>query len=398
MKFSYLLKLAIKNLMTRKLRTTLTVMGIVIGVGFIVFLVSLGFGLQRISTSEIANLDALKVIDVSSGKSKVIKVDDGSLEKFKKLANVTQVEPVASLVGKVAYKKSEVESVVYGKNIEYLKLEDVQLDRGSIYTSNYQKQAIVNKSILNRFGITENEDFIGEEITAKITLEKTNEAGETVNEDKWEKFKIIGVISDSGSPYIYVPLEVLKELGVDKYSGAKVMVTTKESVDTTKSQIENLGFRVTSLKNTVDQINQFFAIFQLILVAFGAIAVIIAVLGMFNTLTISLLERTREISFMKVMGATKKDVWWLFIVESIIIGGSGALIGVFSSVLISSSLNQTLISLAEKTGNKPVAIFYTPMGFIMGITAITIFISFITGIYPSVRAMKIDPLETLRYE
>lgn len=393
----YIFKLAFRNIISHRLRSTLTIMGIAIGVGFIIFLISLGYGLQRISTQEIANLEALQVIDVSPGKSKIIEITDESIDKFKNLSNVTESAPQVSLVGKVFYGTSQTEGVIYGKNVEYLAMEDSQLNYGSLYTNNNDQKALINMSMLKQLGAGNNEKIIGQKVRIKVSLNTDlTEKEETL--DKEEEFEIVGVLKNESSPYIYIPLEKYKGWGVKKYSAAKIRVGDKKYTDVVKKQLENLGYRATTLKDTVDQINQFFTIFQLILLSFGIIAVIVAALGMFNTLTISLLEKTREISFMKVLGTTRKDIWSLFLGEALLIGTTGAVLGVLGGILIGDSINNFLIDLAAQTGNKPVEIFYTPIVFVLIVLGVSILVSFLTGVYPSFRASRIDPLESLRYE
>jgi len=398
MRKSYLLKLSFRNILAHKLRSVLTILGVAIGVGFIVFLISLGYGLQRISTQQIANLEALQVIDVTPGKSKIVKVNDTVIEKFKGLSNVTEVQPEVSMVGKIGYGTSLTEGVIYGKNIDYLKLEDARMVKGQIYKDNLADQVIVNQSALKQLGIGSAEAAIGKKVNLKIIIGQDfiGDGGKGVVKEG--TYEIVGVLENESSPYAYIPLDKYKTYGVKNYTSAKVKVTNKASVDNTKRQLENLGFKTTTLKDTVDQINQFFMIFQLILLSFGIIAVIVAALGMFNTLTISLLEKTREISFMKVLGTEKKDIWQLFLVEAVIIGLIGTAMGVFGGLLVGFGLNNFLIDLAQRTGNKPVQIFYTPISFVLIIFATSVIISILTGIYPSARATKIDPLEAMRYE
>jgi len=398
MRRTYIARLAIRSIVGHKLRSFLTIAGIAIGVGFIIFLISLGYGLQRISTQEVANLEALQIVEVTPGKSKIIRIDDNTIEKFKGLANVELAEPQLNLVGNFTVGTASIEGVVYGKNTEYLKMEETDLESGTIYENNVAKQTVVNKTVARQLGYEDSSSLIGKTITVKTNIgsEYLNEDIEPVMEE--EDFKIVGVLASEDSPYLYVPLNVFKNYGVVNYSSAKVKVTDKEFTDNAKIQLENLGYKTATLKDTVDQINQFFSIFQLILLSFGAIAVIVAALGMFNTLTISLLEKTREISFMKVLGTSSSDIWKLFITEAIFIGVLGSLIGIIFGLAVGGTLNDFIASLAQRTGNKPVEIFYAPFIFV-AITFITAtIISFMTGIYPSYRASKIDALEALRYE
>lgn len=399
MKQRYIAKLAIRNITTHRLRSFLTIAGVAIGVGFIIFLISLGYGLQRISTQQIGNLEALQIIDVTPGKSHIINVNDETLEKFTRLSNVTDAEAQVNMVGNLSLGSSTSEGVIYGKNINFLKLEDPQIETGSIYKSNQDKKVLVNKTALKRLGINDPAKAVGQKIGLKINIGAEHFSGEEARAQvKEELFEIVGVLKSESSPYVYIPLEVFKSYGVTKFSAGKVRVKDKESVDNTKKQLENIGFKAVTLKDTVDQINQFFTIFQLILLSFGAIAVLVAALGMFNTLTISLLEKTREISFMKVMGTTSADIWNLFLSEAILIGVIGAGLGITGGTLVGMGLNNFIIDMALRTGNKPVEIFYTPPIYIMIGFIAAVAISILTGIYPSFRASKIDPLEAMRYE
>lgn len=399
MRKSYIAKLALKNIIGHRLRSFLTITGIAIGVGFIIFLISLGYGLQRISTQEIANLDALQIIDVTPGKSQIVKVNDESVEKFSGIGDVSKVEPQIELVGTFKYGTSSVEGVVYGKNIEYLELEELDYFKGKQYSSNDANEVIVNITTARQTGIDNMEDILGKDLTISMNissemLAESEEKPVSAEAD----YTIVGIINNEDSPYVYVPLNKIKEWDVVNYSSAKVKVNDKEKTDVARQQIESLGFKTVALKDTVDQINQFFSIFQLILLAFGSIAVLIAALGMFNTLTISLLEKTREISFMKILGTTSGNIWELFIAEAIIIGIIGGTIGIIFGLGVGNILNGFIANLAAQTGNTPVQIFYAPISFVVITFLAALLVSFLTGIYPSHRASQIDPLEAMRYE
>jgi putative ABC transport system permease protein len=398
MRYTYILRLVFRNIVSHKLRSALTITGIGIGVCFIIFLISLGYGLQRISTDEVANLDALQIIDVTPGKSKIITIDDSTTDKFRGLANVVASEPQLSVVGRFSYGTSTVEGVVYGKNTEYLDLEEVEYVAGQGYSNNTDKNVVVNLAVIKSLGFTDANQVIGEVINIKsnIGAEYMRDAVDSANKE--DDFEVIGVINAEDTPYAYIPLNIFKDYGVVYYSNVKIQVTDKKFTDGTKGIVENLGYKSTTLKETVDQINQFFSIFQLVLLSFGAIAVLIAALGMFNTLTISLLEKTREISFMKILGTAKRDIWRLFLGEAVMIGTIGTLSGIAFGLAIGFTLNDFLINLAEQTGNKPVEIFYAPPVLVLITFLVAMTISFLTGVYPSYRASKVDALETMRYE
>jgi putative ABC transport system permease protein len=379
------------------MRTFLTAGGVAISVGFIVFLISLGFGLQRVSTTQIANLEALQILDVVAGKSKIVSVNSEALEKFEGVEGVTEVQPQLSLASRLKLGSSEIDGVVYGKNLEYLALEQPKITSGRKYTSNTSNEAIINTAGQTQFAAA---DIIGKQITVNTVLKPELLApGENVKSKKVTvNLIVVGVIDDKSAPYIYVPLDVLTAEGATSYTGAKVKVANKDQVDKARVQIENLGFKATSIKDTVDQINSFFSIFQVVLMSFGAIAIIVACLGMFNTLTISLLEKTREVGFMKALGTTRRDIYRLFISESILIGSLGSFVGIIIGVMLGVSLNLSIAGLAKATGNQAVEIFYTPVLLIVVIVTVSVAISFFTGLYPARRAARINALDAMRYE
>jgi ABC-type lipoprotein release transport system permease subunit len=222
MRKRYILKLALRNIISHRLRSVLTIMGITIGVGFIIFLISLGYGLQRISTQEIANLEALQVLDVTPGKSKIIEVNDEAITKFNNLSNVVASAPQISVVGKISYESSTSEGVIYGKNLDFLQMEEAQLETGAIYRGNNDKEALVNITALKQLGIKDYPSIVGQMINIKVTItpELSKNDAPIVKEDE---FKVVGVLKNESSPYIYIPLDVFKGYGVVKYSSAKTI-------------------------------------------------------------------------------------------------------------------------------------------------------------------------------
>ena len=395
MRFSYLIYLAYRNLFSHKMRTILTAGGVAISVGFVVFLISFGLGLQRISTDQITNMSALQVLDVSIAKSKVLSINDETMNKFTKLGNVQEAQPQVSSAAKISYDKSSIDGVVYGKNTEYLKLEDIKLTAGRQYADDSIDEAIINVAAQDQLSTG---DSLGKEIKLDIVLRSELLAKDEKVKQFSKTFKIVGVVNDKSAPYVYVPLHIFTDNGVINYSNAKVKMISKDDVTQAKLQIENMGLKASSIKETIDQINQFFNIFQVILLAFGGIAILVAALGMFNTLTISLIEKTREIGFMKALGTMRHDVYWLFTLESVLIGALGSVIGVVSGVGLGVVLNSAIFGLASSTGNQAVELFYIPAYLIFLILGASVLVSLLTGVYPARRAAKISPLDAMRYE
>lgn len=395
MRISYIMYLALKNFYNHKMRAFLTTGGVAVSIVFVVFLMSFGIGLQRVSTNQIANIEALQILDVSLAKSKLISLNGTTMDKLAKLGNVSEAQPQVSSAAKISFKESAIDGVVYGKDLAYINLEDIRLTAGKKYSRDSANEAIINVATQNQLSAT---DIIGKEITLDVIVQSDLLPKDQKSKQFAKKLTVVGVINDKSAPFVYIPMHVFTDNGIVNYSNIKIKMEDKGSISQAKLQIENMGLKVTSIKETVDQINKFFNIFQIILIAFGSIAIFVACIGMFNTLTISLLEKTREVGFMKVLGTTKRDIYWMFTFESIFIGMVGSIIGVAFGVLFGKFLNISIASLATNTGNQPVEIFYIPPYIIILVLIISILISVLTGLYPARRATKISPLNAMRYE
>ena len=162
--------------------------------------------------------------------------------------------------------------------------------------------------------------------------------------------------------------------------------------------IDALGLTASSISETIDQANKVFRIIQLILMVFGMIALIVSAIGMFNTMTITLLERTEEIGIMKAIGASKKDISLMFVMESTLMGFLGALGGVILGFLGGLIINLLINAIATRFGGEAVSLFYSPLWFISTVIGFGAFVGFMTGVFPARKASHIDALDALRYK
>ena len=182
------------------------------------------------------------------------------------------------------------------------------------------------------------------------------------------------------------------------YNNLKAQVKSTVFLEEARDKIIAAGFVVSALSDTVRQANKVFKVMQIILGAFGIIALAVAAIGMFNTMTIALLERTNEIGIMRSIGASRRDIWLMFLIEALIIGFLGGLVGVIVGVGLGETTNFGLNLLANRLGGQSLDIFYYPMWFVITIIMFSTLVSFITGFYPARRAAHLNPLEALRYK
>lgn len=261
-----------------------------------------------------------------------------------------------------------------------------------------KREAVVNRAMLKVLGIKDS-DAVGKTFsTAFIVVEDLLENSKEKVESESSIYTIVGVIPDDKSPVFYVPFIDLRSLGIVNYSQIKIAVKNQASLDKVRKSIEGLGYSTRSVADTVNQINSLFATARTVLALLGMVALAVASLGMFNTLTISLLERTREVGLMKAMGMKSSEVQELFLTESMIMGFFGGLLGIAIGFLGGKLMGVLLSAFSIAKGVGIVDISYIPSLFIAAVIFLSLTVGLITGIYPARRATKISALNALRYE
>jgi len=258
MKIKYLAFIAIRNLISNRLRTLLTLGGVIIGITTIVFLVSLGFGLQKIVTNQVATLDEMKNFDVEYGESEIIKINDEKISKINNIDQVEKVKPTINIASKIHFGSSAISAVIYGVDKEYLEMIRFSPQQGEIFSEGGQNMAIINQAALNLlFSEGENRDIIGKKISADYII--TNDLLENKDEDKKiykdNQLEVVGLDSSVEHPYIYVPIDTLRAQGVVNYSNLKVKVDKLENIDNVRERVENLGYSTNYVGDSVNQIN-----------------------------------------------------------------------------------------------------------------------------------------------
>lgn len=406
MQLKYIAFLSMQNLRKRKLRSFLTIGGMAIGISSIVFLVSLGFGLQRLITSQVTNLEALTILDVSTGTSTLLQIDDELIENFKQLPNVLDVSPSYSISGQVGYEGSVTDIAMFGIQPEYVGLEGITPSFGRSFSIPDGNETVLSTTAAELLGIEDFSSLIGKTVTYSVLVEQTTDENgapldptlpaptpEVVEFD----VEVIGVVDDELT-LSYLPISILEITRPEDYDLARVKVDNRDNLTDVRREIEGLGFQVDSVADTVGQIDRIFLVFEFVMAGFGFIAMLVASLGAFNTLTVSLLERTREVGIMKALGTSSKDVYRLFLSESFLIGFTGGSLGLLIGYSLGEAANLVVNYLANRYGGQSVDIFYTPLLLIAVIFTIILLVSFLTGVYPARRASKLNPLDALRYE
>ncbi len=260
------------------------------------------------------------------------------------------------------------------------------------------KQAVVNRAMLKVLGITESE-AVGKtfSVTYVVVGDTAGLSNEKI-ESEPATYTIIGVVPTGETPLFYVPFMDLRSLGIMDYSQVKVVVAQAQDLDHIRRQIEAMGYITRSVADTVAQINSLFGTARILLALLGLVALAVAALGMFNTLTVSLLERTREVGLMKAMGMKSSEVQELFLTESMIFGFCGGLLGIIIGFLVGKVAGIILSAFAVFKGVGFVDVSSIPLPFAILVIFLSLLVGVTTGIYPAKRATKISALNALRYE
>jgi len=284
--------------------------------------------------------------------------------------------------------------------VEYIQNEEKINETKEInFSGNPAGEAFISSSMLRLLGISRVEEAIGKVFSVNYIIPDGGVAGISGRAQSVEtNYTIKGVVEDPNSNYYYFHLADAKRLGIKNYSQMTVVVKEKGSLAEVRKLIETMGFKTTSTADTVIQIETIFGNLRLLLGLLGTIALAVASLGMFNTMTVSLLERTREVGVMKSMGMLSDEVKELFLAESLIMGIGGGTFGVILGFLSGKLLSLVLTSISVIKGQGAMDMSYLPWFFILFIIGISFLVGIITGWYPSKRARQISALNALRYE
>ncbi|MEI6054082.1 MAG: ABC transporter permease [Candidatus Saccharibacteria bacterium] len=389
-----LLSIAMKNLLSKRLRTGLTIGGIIIGVGSIVFLVSLAEGLHQTVDNYVIGSQSIEVVDVTSPNSSTVPLTPDLVDKISHFDHVAKSIPSYILPGKISSNSSMTDAVLYGTDNQYISLSALKMEAGDGVLSN-SKDVIISASLLDLIGQPNASSAINQQVTISTTMELNNQPAKDFSGD----FKVVGVASIGSGVAVYMNGQVLSDAGAKQYGQAKVVADDRANVPTIRDQISSLGLATASPLDTLGEINSIFSVFTYVVIGFSGIGMVIAILGMFNTLTISLLERTSEISLMVIMGARKADVKRLLIFEALLLsllGGTGGIVVAWLGGIV---INMVLTNFANGRGVQGAIQAFSVTPLLVSLTLLfTMLVGLLVALYPARRAAKINPIESLRQE
>ncbi|WP_297630323.1 FtsX-like permease family protein [uncultured Clostridium sp.] len=442
MKLSDNISLAFKDLGRRKKRTFLTSFGITLGAILIILMVSLGLLLNQFMVSTVNSGSNTKTITVNPVKADATMptnpkeaiqdmpdwmkknfklINNESLEQMSKLNGVDGIEAyigaqVAEIIrdGKTYYGNFAIKG--YNLNYDMYFNSDVENAKSNSKDNNFNaiiagenlkngenNDVVIGQSLLESLGINNPNDIVGQNVTIDIT----NINGTPVSPFKMQ-FKVVGVMSKympDGNKIVMNSKDVEKIAGFMQYTnnffkqygynGVVVEGQNLNNVNGIVDGIKNIGYFAQSTGDKTAQINSSFNTITMVLAILGIIVIIVAGIGIVNTMVMAVHEKKKSIGIMKAVGASSSEIKTMFIFQSGAIGLVGGVIGAIISSVLFRIISGVIIESLSKKGNSVALMKFAPWWLIVGTIIFSIVISVIAGIYPSSQASKLDPIEAL---
>ncbi|MCX6762142.1 MAG: ABC transporter permease [Candidatus Moranbacteria bacterium] len=386
-----LIKLSTRMFKARTTRTLLTILGMGVGIGAILFLVGLGYGIQKTLLETITTADSLLALDVYPGDSRTA-ISSDDVDKIKSLDGVESISPVFETMGQLKYNNLVSDSKVLAVDKDFIKLDGIKIVEGYDINNNEPDGVVITDSLAKVFE-KQPQEMLGSNLMLYLP-----EKGEKAGNKSEMNFKIIG-FTEKKDILIYMNAQVLdSNVSSGEYTRLKVKCNSSAVLPAVREKLTGEGFIVSALTDLIRQVDQAFGVIRIILGFFGAIALMVSAIGMFNTMTVALLERTEEIGIMKSIGASNYDILWMFVFESTIMGFLGGLSGLVIGFVGGEIFNFLVNFLAQRLGGNAASLLYFPGWFLIFILAVATLVGFFTGLIPARKASATDPLEALRYK
>ena len=474
MNWNDLLRMSINSLRRRKLRTFLTVLGVLIGTASIVVMISLGLGMQQSMYKEVERSGGLTSIKVRTSESdgiyddtskntqdsKVKRIDDKLISEIQKMDHVKMVSPTYE-ISAILLKGSYIANIqLKAMNQEGLMAQNLELGSGTLPKSGSgQLSLIFGNGVLTNFNekgsgrgyydtgkvpdidltkdsmflITDTEHYNSDQGNAVFGGTGDNSSGskdasDTKQAKPIQKYVVraSGVIKGGLEDYnenydtVFCDLDTLKMLLKKEYAGKvipgqpktkagkpvkgfyytslQVKADDMDHVNGIADTIRNMGYEVETNAEYLKSMQSQFAVVQAVLGGIGAVSLLVAAIGIANTMMMSIYERTKEIGVMKVLGCSLRNIQQMFLLEAAFIGLLGGIAGNILSFLMSAAINFIAKSSGSLSLGDGESISYIPWWLVLMSLGFAMLVGVLAGYFPAKRAMRLSPLAAIRNE
>lgn len=450
MKFLDLLRMSSGNLWKRKVRTILTVLGVVIGVASIVVMVSLGLGLSRSLMEQYESYGSLTQIEVNepwgdSSSEEIKRLDQALINEISAMEHVESVYPVLQTQAIAQYGSYQAYLQIQGIPPVAFADMDIKVGEGRLPGEDQTLTFFYGSQVLQQFqsikgnggsywdtGILPDIDLMKDPIFVVFDMDAyyaagtPDENGQTQKPPKKYLIETCGVEATPGedewSRYgwqTYCDIEQLetelKKIFKNKvipgqpstktgkpykeifYNQLLVNVDDMDHVVSLQKELQDLGYDAYSQAEWVESEQKTMGYIQAVLGGIGAVSLFVAAIGITNTMMMSIYERTKEIGVMKVLGCDLRNIRSLFLMEAGFIGFIGGVIGLILSLILSVVINKVAAGANEYMGTTG-GISYIPVWLALLSLVFAVMVGMVAGFFPARRAMRLSPLAAIRNE
>lgn len=392
MNITQCLKLALKSIAGNKMRSFLTMLGVIIGIAAVITLVSVVQGFSNDMVSSFNSIGTNNITVTLSGRGgnmnikpeEMLQLADDNRDLF---SNVT---PTVTLMGATAkYGSTNTTTSVYGGNEEYAEIKDYAVSSGRfisyIDTTNRNYVCVIGTYIANElFGTSDPIGKIlkinGSAYTVIGLLEEESDSSET-----------------SADNMVIIPYSAASRLARNATISSYTYVAKDSSViEPAKKVIEDYlydtfededAYNVSNLSELVDMIEDLLGTLSMVLAGIAAISLLVGGIGIMNIMLVSVTERTREIGIRKAIGGKRRDILSQFVIEAIITSGIGGVIGIILGTIMSSVL-ASILGISSGVSMSAVILSFS----------VSVLIGILFGYFPAAKASKLNPIDALRHD
>ena len=388
-----------------KLRSFLTVLGIIIGVMAVVIMVAVGETVQKSISDQFSSLGTNTIVvragaarsgGVRMGNRQTLTITDA--DQIKRLNDVTFVTPAQMASGQVIYGNKNWSTMLLGAYPDYATIQDIDIEYGTFFDETAVKNAATYA-------------VIGPDTAMELGLPE-NPVGEIIRIQNMP-FVIIGVMRARGDSafgsqddIIIIPITTLKKrLQGSKFPDAVTMIALKiypnsdnnvviEQITSLLRQRHRLkdtdedDFQITDMKQIMETMDTVTGYLKLLLIAIAAVSLLVGSIGIMNMMLVSVAERTREIGVRKAIGARERVIIIQFLSESVMISFIGSMIGLILGVGLSQGVGRLILHY-----NVPFSIWPVILS-----VSVAVIVGLASGVMPAIKAAKLNPIDSLRYE
>lgn len=415
------IKLVIKNLLARKGRTILTILGITIGVAGVIIIISLGAGAQSLILGQVTKLGS-NLLYIQPGKTadsgapipglvitSLVNNDAVALRDKNQVPYATAINASVQGSATIVYGNKTVDATFMGTDDEYPKVTNFTMASGQFFSAAENTGGanviVLGSEISKQLFADSGVNPLGQVVKVKSSL--ADKAGGV-------PLRVVGVVAARGSSFfqnqdelVFMPLSIGQEqiLGIHYLQSIYIKVDNASDINATIASINtvlkqqhhilqdiNIDFTIRNQEDAVKILSTITNALSLFLAAMAAISLIVGGIGILNIMMVTVAERTREIGLRKAVGATKKAVRNQFLLEAVLLTSLGGFVGIIIGVIVSY-----LISLLMKYLGYDWAFVVSWVSIVLSV-GVSVLTGVIFGLFPAIKAAKLDPIEALRYE